>query len=67
MKSEKELLTEISTTIREIEEQDPELLKYLDETPMTIPDIQNPNVDRKQLEEYLESLREIKRKYEQEQ
>lgn len=65
MKSEKELLTEISTIIREIEEQDPELLKYLDETPMTIPDIQNPNVDRKQLQEYLESLREIKRKYEQ--
>lgn len=66
MKTEQELLTEISTITREIEEHDPELLKYLDETPMTIPDVNNPDVDNKALEEYLESLREIKKKYDQE-
>lgn len=64
MKSEKELLTEISIITREIEEENPELLKYLDETPMTIPDVENPDVDIKQLEDYLETLKEIKRKYE---
>ncbi|SDB61711.1 hypothetical protein SAMN03097699_2639 [Flavobacteriaceae bacterium MAR_2010_188] len=64
MTKEQELLTEISTITREIEERDPELLKYLDETPMTIPDIKNPDVDNKALKEYLETLKEIKSKYE---
>ncbi len=66
MNREQELLTEISTITRQIEERAPELLKYLDETPMTIPDVNNPEVENKNLEEYLESLKEIMKKYEEE-
>ncbi len=64
MNKEQKLLTEISAITREIEEKDPELIKYLAETPMTIPDINNPDIDNKALKEYLETLREIKQKYE---
>lgn len=66
MKTSQELLTEISTLTRQIEEEYPELYKYLDENPMTIPDIDNPKVDNKALKEYLESLQNLVAKYEEE-
>lgn len=67
MKTTQELLTEISTILREIEDQHPELNKYLDETPMTIPDIENPDVDQKALKDYLESLKSMVDNYEKDQ
>ena len=66
MKTTQELLTEISTLLRQIEDDHPELYKYLDETPMTIPDMENPDVDQKALKDYLESLKNMVAKYEKE-
>ena len=54
MKNAKDLLTEISTVTRDIETNYPEVYEHLDEIPMTIPDQQNPDIDVKDLENYLE-------------
>jgi len=40
--------------------------EHLDEIPMTIPDQQNPDIDVKDLENYLESLKDIIKKYKEE-
>ncbi|WP_228853105.1 hypothetical protein [Aegicerativicinus sediminis] len=66
MKKTQQLLTEISTLLRQIEEEHPELYKYLDETPMTIPDMENPDIDQNTLNEYLESLKSMVDNYEKE-
>ncbi|WP_455169861.1 hypothetical protein [Aegicerativicinus sediminis] len=66
MKTTQQLLTEISTLLRQIEEEHPELYKYLDETPMTIPDMENPDIDQNTLNEYLESLKSMVDNYEKE-
>ncbi len=51
------LLTNISEKIREIEEDYPELQKYLDETRITLPQSNDDSkIDRKELEDYLNSL-----------
>ncbi|MEO6348054.1 MAG: hypothetical protein ABIO60_09115 [Aquaticitalea sp.] len=59
------ILTEISQISREIEEKFPELQKYLDETPQTLPDEDNKSgkMDEKALGDYLESLKSIVKKY----
>lgn len=41
----------------------PELSKYLLEMPETIPDIENPEMNKKVLQDYLNSLKEILNKY----
>lgn len=41
----------------------PELSKYLLEMPETIPDIENPEMNKKVLHDYLNSLKEILNKY----
>ncbi|MBP93792.1 hypothetical protein SAMN04487989_101653 [Bizionia echini] len=66
MKNAKDLLTEISTVTRDIETNYPEVYEHLDEIPMTIPDQQNPDIDVKDLENYLESLKDIIKKYKEE-
>lgn len=62
------LLTEISQISREIEEKYPELQKYLEELPMTISDEENKvgRMDEKALKDYLESLKNIVKKYKEE-
>lgn len=62
------ILTEISQISREIEEKYPELQKYLDETPQTLSDRENKSgtMDEKALKDYLESLKEIVKKYKEE-
>ncbi|PNQ74810.1 hypothetical protein C1T31_01325 [Hanstruepera neustonica] len=59
MKSTQELLTEIARLIRDIETNYPEVYQYLDENPITIPNMEHPKVDRKELEDYLESLKQL--------
>jgi len=66
MKKAKDLLTEIATVTRNIETNYPEVYEHLDEMPMTIPDQQNPDIDVKDLENYLESLKDIIKKYKEE-
>ncbi len=68
MEISQKILTEISQITRDIEENYPELQKYLDETPMTLPDATNesPDMDNKALKDYLESLKEIVKKYKEE-
>ena len=63
MKSAQELLTEISTLTRKIETEHPEVYKHLDEMPVTLPSTKNPNVDTKSLENYLQSLKDLIKKY----
>ena len=62
------ILTEISQISREIEENYPELQKYLDETPETLSDENNKagKMDEKALQNYLESLKSIVKKYKEE-
>lgn len=66
MKTVTELLTEISNVTRDIETNYPEVYEYLDEMPMTIPDQKNPDISNKELENYLESLNNIIKKYKEE-
>lgn len=62
MKTVTQLLTEISTLTRDIETNYPEVYEFLDENPMTIPSMENPKIEAKELEEYLESLKELVKK-----
>ena len=50
------LLTKISVLTREIETKYPEVYEHLGEIPQTIPDVVNPEVEKKELENYLNSL-----------
>lgn len=51
------LLTKISERVRSIEENYPELQKYLDETRITLPQSnEDTPIDKKDLEDYLNSL-----------
>ena len=43
------LLTKISTLTIEIETKYPEVYEHLDEIPQTIPDVENPEVEKKEL------------------
>lgn len=63
MKTTQSLLTEISTLIRDIERDYPELYKHLDESPITIPGVKQPNVDNKALENYLQTLKDMLKRY----
>ncbi|WP_055447297.1 hypothetical protein [Lacinutrix mariniflava] len=55
----RELLTKISTITREIETKFPEVYEHLDEIPQTIPSKENPEVEKQDLENYLDSLQTI--------
>jgi hypothetical protein len=63
MKTVKELLSEISDLIRDIETNYPSLYKYLDENPVTIPNMQHPKVSTEELECYLGTLQDLLHKY----
>lgn len=53
-------ILKITTTIRE---EFPELIKFLNEMPDTIPNVENPEITRKSLEEYFNSLQNLLLKY----
>lgn len=56
MKTEKELDAAILEITLEIKEQYPELSKYILEMPVTIPNMENPKMNCKALQEYHDSL-----------
>ena len=62
---DQKILAEISQVTRDIEVNYPELQKYLDETRNTLPEGSNSEaeMDDESLRKYLESLKEMVRKY----
>ncbi|MFC0603441.1 hypothetical protein [Winogradskyella pulchriflava] len=68
MQKTQKILAEISAITREIEEQYPELQKYLSETRSTLPSGSNANADinEEDLKNYLNQLKEMLEKYKKE-
>lgn len=54
----KNLLSEITRLTCEIETEHPELYRFLDENPMTLPATGHPEISKNVLAEYLEGLRQ---------
>ncbi|MFV7235728.1 MULTISPECIES: hypothetical protein [Flavobacterium] len=63
METEKELNDAILKMTLKIQNEYPELSKYLIEMPVTIPDIINPKINIKTLKDYYESLNSILKEY----
>lgn len=51
------ILTDISVLTKTIETDYPELYRFLDENPMTIPSMHHPHINSDIMHEYLESLK----------
>lgn len=62
-KSEKELNANILKITLTIKDKYPELSKYIEEMPVTIPDEKNPVVNLKNLKGYYDSLNSVLNKY----
>lgn len=63
MKIEKELNADILKIIMTIRADYPELSKYLNEMPVTIPDVATPEMTNKILFEYYKSLESMLKEY----
>ena len=63
MEAEKDINERIIAKIDQIKQEHPELTKYIDEMPLTIPDESNPEVKLKYLYDYYESLNYLLEKY----
>lgn len=63
MKNSSDILTEISKITREIQENYPELQKYLDETRSTLPKSNDSDSMQHSLQDYLTGLQEMVKKY----
>lgn len=63
MKTEKELNENISKITMTIREEFPELIKFLNEMPETIPDVKHPEITIKILQDYFNSLENLLLKY----
>lgn len=59
MKNLHNLLQEIAQLTTNIETNYPELYRYLDENPLTLPVSKHPHIDKAIMEEYLESLKQL--------
>lgn len=57
------ILTEISKLTSKIETDYPELYRFLDENPTTLPSRAHPKVDSNELKDYLQSLRQLIEKH----
>ncbi len=55
----KNIQKEITQLIYTIESKYPELYRFLDEEPITIPNMANPEIDSKIMQDYLEGLKQI--------
>lgn len=62
MKTEQELNAKIISLTLKIQEEHPELSKFLEEMPVTIPNDSNPEINKKILKEYIESLKNLLKK-----
>lgn len=63
MKTENEINLDILNITMTIRDKYPELMKYLAEMPITIPDVENPEINNQVLHEYYNSLENMLRKY----
>ena len=63
MKTKNELNADILKITMTIKQEYPELLKYLNEMPVTIPDSAHPEIDIKTLAAYCDSLDVLVRDY----
>jgi hypothetical protein len=63
MKTEKELNDDILKITMTIKESFPELSKYIEEMPITIPNSSNPEINIKTLKDYYDSLDNLMKKY----
>ncbi len=63
MKTETQINENILKITMTIRYEFPELLKFLNEMTITIPDVKNPEISIKILEDYFNSLRELLIKY----
>ncbi|WP_395059434.1 hypothetical protein [Flavobacterium sp.] len=63
MKTEAELNENILKITMTIRNEFPELMKYLNEMQVTIPDVATPEINIKILQDYYESLQDLLRKY----
>ena len=63
MKTEAELNKNILKITMTIRNEFPELIKYLNEMPVTIPSDESPEINKKALQDYYDSLLDLLRKY----
>ncbi len=63
MKSEIDLNNDIINMTMKINDEFPELSKYIAEMPVTIPNEENPEINFKNLKEYYNSLETLLKKY----
>ncbi len=63
MKTEQELNNDILRITNTIHEKYPELSKYIEEMPVTIPDKASPEITIKTLQDYYNSLDALMKKY----
>lgn len=63
MKTENQLNSDILEITMKIKEKFPELSKYILEMPVTIPNMENPEVTSKSLQDYYESLDILLKEY----
>ncbi|SDB28857.1 hypothetical protein SAMN03097699_0525 [Flavobacteriaceae bacterium MAR_2010_188] len=63
MKSKQHLNQDIFLTTNKIQEEYPELLKYIDEIPVHFLTFSDEGLSRKELRDYLESLDDLLRTY----
>ena len=64
MKTKNELNTDILNMTMKIKDKFPELSKFLEEMPITIPNVADPHMDIKTLKDYYDSLVDLLNKYE---
>jgi len=62
MKTEKDLNAKILSLTMKIQRERPELSKYLEEMPITIPNESSPEITAKILRDYIESLKNLMNK-----
>ena len=63
MKTETEIEDAILKITMKIKTDYPELSKYLEEMPTTVPDVKNPEINIKILQDYYNSLESLLKKY----
>lgn len=64
MEAEKVLIEKIMSITALINEKHPELMGFIEEIPVTIPNINDPQLNLKALKEYYDSLCILMKKYE---
>jgi hypothetical protein len=63
MKTEKDINEDILKITLKINDEFPELSKYISEMPITIPNSDTPEINAKNLEDYYNSLETLLKKY----